>query len=147
LLTVCYGAKHNEQHENARGCSGVFPEAGEDRSGQAHRETVSGTSPRDREGRGRCAMGKSLKKSQFEEAVKTLRRQVMNCVIYARVSSREQEREGYSIPAQLKLLKQYAVSKNFEIAQEFVDIETAKVPGRKAFGEMVQFFRKNPSIR
>lgn len=26
-------------------------------------------------------------------------------VIYARVSSREQEREGFSIPAQLKLLK------------------------------------------
>jgi len=29
----------------------------------------------------------------------------MNTVIYARVSSKEQEQEGYSIPAQLKLLK------------------------------------------
>jgi DNA invertase Pin-like site-specific DNA recombinase len=28
----------------------------------------------------------------------------MKAVIYARVSSREQEREGHSIPAQLKLL-------------------------------------------
>jgi site-specific DNA recombinase len=27
-------------------------------------------------------------------------------VIYARVSSREQEKEGFSIPAQLKLLKE-----------------------------------------
>ena len=28
-----------------------------------------------------------------------------HAVIYARVSSKEQEREGFSIPAQLKLLK------------------------------------------
>ena len=28
-------------------------------------------------------------------------------VIYARVSSKEQEREGFSIPAQLDLLRQY----------------------------------------
>lgn len=32
----------------------------------------------------------------------------MKAVIYARVSSKEQEKEGYSIPAQLKLLKDYA---------------------------------------
>jgi DNA invertase Pin-like site-specific DNA recombinase len=29
----------------------------------------------------------------------------MKAVIYARVSSKDQEREGYSIPAQLKLLR------------------------------------------
>ena len=29
-------------------------------------------------------------------------------VFYARVSSKEQEREGFSIPAQLKLLREYA---------------------------------------
>ena len=31
-------------------------------------------------------------------------------VIYARVSSKEQEKEGFSIPAQLKLLKEYAAA-------------------------------------
>ena len=31
-------------------------------------------------------------------------------VVYARVSSKEQEREGFSIPAQLKLLKEYAAT-------------------------------------
>ena len=31
-----------------------------------------------------------------------------HAVIYARVSSKEQEKEGFSIPAQLKLLKEYA---------------------------------------
>ena len=30
-------------------------------------------------------------------------------VVYARVSSEEQEKEGFSIPAQIKLLKDYAV--------------------------------------
>jgi predicted site-specific integrase-resolvase len=31
-------------------------------------------------------------------------------VIYARVSSKEQEKEGFSIPAQMKLLKEYAAA-------------------------------------
>ena len=48
-------------------------------------------------------------------------------VIYARVSSKDQEREGYSIPAQLKLLREYARTHEFEIAHEFVDVETAKI--------------------
>ncbi len=50
----------------------------------------------------------------------------MNCVIYARVSSKEQEQEGYSIPAQLKLLKEYAHIKGLKIVKEFIDVETAK---------------------
>jgi len=29
-------------------------------------------------------------------------------VLHARVSSKDQEKEGYSIPAQLKLLREYA---------------------------------------
>ena len=64
-----------------------------------------------------------------------------SAVIYARVSSREQEQEGYSIPAQLKLLKQYAFKNGFKIEREFVDIETAKTTGRKSFGEMVDFLK------
>ena len=43
-------------------------------------------------------------------------------VIYARVSSKEQEKEGFSIPAQLKLLKEYAAAQGFAIAQEYVDV-------------------------
>ena len=68
-------------------------------------------------------------------------------VLYARVSSKDQEREGYSIPAQLKLLKDYAEKNEFHIAREFVDVETAKVTGRKQFGEMVRYFQENPSCR
>ena len=51
-------------------------------------------------------------------------------VIYARVSSKEQEKEGYSIPAQLKLLNSYAIEQGYRIVHEFIDVETAKKTGR-----------------
>ena len=63
-------------------------------------------------------------------------------VIYARVSSVEQEKEGYSIPAQLKLLRDYATGKGIEVVREFVDIETAKQAGRTEFGNMVGLLTK-----
>src|SRR5437588_7367873 len=68
-------------------------------------------------------------------------------VIYARVSSKEQEKEGFSIPAQLKLLKEYATGQGFVVAQEYVDGETAKQTGRAAFGEMVAYLKAHPSVR
>jgi site-specific DNA recombinase len=68
-------------------------------------------------------------------------------VIYARVSSKEQEKEGFSIPAQLKLLKEYAAAQRFAVAEEYVDVETAKQTGRAAFGEMVAYLKAHPSIR
>jgi site-specific DNA recombinase len=68
-------------------------------------------------------------------------------VIYARVSSKEQEKEGFSIPAQLKLLKEYASVNSFAVAQEYIDVETAKQTGRAAFGEMVAYLKAHPSVR
>jgi hypothetical protein len=47
-------------------------------------------------------------------------------VIYARVSSKEQQEGGFSIPAQLKLLRDYALTHGFSVAREFTDAETAK---------------------
>jgi DNA invertase Pin-like site-specific DNA recombinase len=67
-------------------------------------------------------------------------------VIYARVSSREQEREGYSIPAQLKLLNEYAIKHNLKITKEFTDNETAKKEGRTNFTEMIKFLKQNKNI-
>jgi DNA invertase Pin-like site-specific DNA recombinase len=66
-------------------------------------------------------------------------------VIYARVSSKGQEREGFSIPAQLKMLREYALKNR--VLREFVDVETAKTAGRKQVGEMVHFFEKTPLCR
>src|SRR6201984_3414894 len=68
-------------------------------------------------------------------------------VIYARVSSKEQEKEGFSIPAQLKLLKEYAAAQGFTVAEEYVDVETAKQSGRASFGAMVAYLRVRPSVR
>jgi site-specific DNA recombinase len=63
-------------------------------------------------------------------------------VIYARVSSKEQEKEGFSIPAQLKLLTNYAAGQGFTVVQKYVDVETAKQTGRSGFAEMVNHFKK-----
>ena len=72
---------------------------------------------------------------------------VRACVLYARVSSKEQEQEGYSIQAQLTLLREYATQEKLEILREFVDIETAKVAGRQSFNAMLAFLKKQPTCR
>jgi site-specific DNA recombinase len=64
-------------------------------------------------------------------------------VVYARVSSKEQEKEGFSIPAQLKLLRGYAADHRLTVIEEFVDVETAKRSGRPGFTAMVEFFKKH----
>lgn len=68
-------------------------------------------------------------------------------IIYARVSSREQEKEGFSIPAQLKLLNEYAQKHGIVVLQEFTDNETAKKSGRSNFNAMLEFFRKNKEVK
>src|ERR1700681_34875 len=68
-------------------------------------------------------------------------------VLYARVSSKDQEREGGSIPAQQKALRQYAREQRLSIAREFIDVETAKQAGRGGFGEMLAFLKAEPSCR
>jgi DNA invertase Pin-like site-specific DNA recombinase len=68
-------------------------------------------------------------------------------VPYVRVSSEEQEKEGYSIPAQLKLLREYARLHGYTIVREFIDVETAKKPGRMGFEEMIAFLKKSAGCR
>jgi len=70
----------------------------------------------------------------------------MKAVLYARVSSREQE-EGFSIAAQLKLIKEYAVKNKLKTMNEFIDIETAKQTGRSNFNSMIDFLRDNPEVK
>ncbi|ABF42963.1 Recombinase [Candidatus Koribacter versatilis Ellin345] len=70
----------------------------------------------------------------------------MDAVIYARVSSREQQQEGFSIQSQQRSCRAYATKNGFRITREFIDVESAKQSGRKHFGEMVDFLKrtKNP---
>jgi site-specific DNA recombinase len=69
-----------------------------------------------------------------------------SAVLYARVSSKEQE-QGYSIPAQQELLRRYANQMGMTTAQEFVDIESAKSMGRSGFTAMLEYLRRNRGCR
>jgi site-specific DNA recombinase len=66
---------------------------------------------------------------------------------YARVSSKEQDTEGYSIASQQKLLLGYATERRLVIEKEFIDIETAKASGRASFTEMVAYLKKHTGVR
>lgn len=68
-------------------------------------------------------------------------------IIYVRVSSKEQKQEGYSIPAQKKLLADYAKANDFQVVKEFEDDETAKSAGRTGFGQMIEYVRENNSVK
>jgi site-specific DNA recombinase len=64
--------------------------------------------------------------------------------IYCRVSSREQEESGYSLPAQEKLLTDYATENNFKPKKIYKISESASGKQlRKSFNEMMSFTRKN----
>ena len=71
---------------------------------------------------------------------------MIKAVIYARVSSREQEREGFSIPAQLELLRNYALNHNITVVREFEDAETAKKAGRTNYNEMLKFIKSSKDV-
>ena len=67
-------------------------------------------------------------------------------VSYARVSSVEQEKEGFSISAQQDLLRSYAEKNNIQIVKEFAEAETAKDVGRRKFKEMLQYLKNNKDV-
>ncbi len=65
-------------------------------------------------------------------------------VALARVSSREQEREGFSLEVQEEALKRYAEQHGGEIVRLFKIAETAsKAEERRAFRELIRFAKKN----
>lgn len=63
------------------------------------------------------------------------------CVVYARVSTVEQREEGYSLDAQMALLREYALKKGFKISGEFLDAESGAKAGRYEFGRLVESVR------
>src|SRR3989344_3723295 len=68
----------------------------------------------------------------------------IKAVLYCRVSSKEQEEAGYSLPSQEKLLKEYADRKGFVITKTFSIAESASgAKQRKVFDEMIKFAEKN----
>jgi len=71
------------------------------------------------------------------------RNEKMNVVIWARVSSREQ-REGYSIDAQLRATRERAQKNGWTIVREFLVAESAKRGAeRTVFNQMVDWVKAN----
>ncbi|MCX6717755.1 MAG: recombinase family protein, partial [Candidatus Taylorbacteria bacterium] len=65
-------------------------------------------------------------------------------VAYCRVSSKEQEETGYSLPSQEKLLTEYAKRKELEVIKVFAVAESASgAKQRKIFGEMMNYMENN----
>ncbi len=61
-------------------------------------------------------------------------------IIYARVSSKDQEETGYSLPSQEKLARDYALRKDFTVAKVFSIAESASgTKERKVFAEMLEY--------
>jgi len=66
-----------------------------------------------------------------------------SAVILARVSSKAQEDEGYSLDAQLKLLTVYCQNNDLSIVKTFRIAETAsKEQSRKVFQQMMEFLKQ-----
>lgn len=67
----------------------------------------------------------------------------MKAVLLCRVSSKEQEETGYSLPAQEKLLTSYGDNKGFKIAKIFSITESASgKKQREVFDNMIAFVKK-----
>lgn len=67
----------------------------------------------------------------------------MNAVLFCRVSSKEQEEMGYSLPSQQKLLSEYASRKGYQVAKVFLVSESASgKTERQEFNKMLTFVDK-----
>jgi DNA invertase Pin-like site-specific DNA recombinase len=71
----------------------------------------------------------------------------IQAVLRARVSSKEQEEEGFNLSAQIRPLREYAALNGITIIHDFVDVESSKTGGRAGFSEMVVFLKKHPGCR
>ncbi len=68
-------------------------------------------------------------------------------VTYVRVSTEEQAKQGYSIPAQHQILQDYAKGHDLEIVRAFEESQSAFKPGRIQFKEMLAFLKKNKDVK
>ncbi len=62
--------------------------------------------------------------------------------LYARKSTDVEDKQVLSIEAQLQELRDYAKQENLDIALEFVEKQSAKIPGRPIFDEMMKCIEK-----
>ena len=68
-------------------------------------------------------------------------------IIWARVSTKEQSEEGYSLDSQIKLLRDHASQNDIKVLKEFIVPESAS--GRQErihFQEMLEYLHEHPEI-
>lgn len=72
----------------------------------------------------------------------------MKAVYFARVSTREQAEEGYSLSAQEKLLRDYAEKQKFPIVKKFSVPESARgKQERKLFNTLLEYISKHNNVK
>jgi site-specific DNA recombinase len=72
----------------------------------------------------------------------------MKSVLWARVSTKEQAEEGYSLDAQVKLMKDYADRRDLVISRRFIVPESASgKQERKEFIQMLEYLKQHPEIK
>jgi len=68
-------------------------------------------------------------------------------VAYARVSTKDQERTGHTLPMQSKNMQEYADKKGLKIIKEFVVAESASKRDRIYYQQMWVFLGQHPEIK
>src|SRR4030043_2411770 len=63
--------------------------------------------------------------------------------LYARKSTDVEDKQVLSIEAQITELRAFAKQENLEIIEEFIEKQTAKIPGRPIFNEMLEQIEKS----
>jgi len=75
---------------------------------------------------------------------KTINQKPIKVVLFCRVSSKEQEETGYSLPTQEKFLREYAEKKCYQISKVFSVSESASAKSRrKVFKQMLEYVSKH----
>lgn len=67
-------------------------------------------------------------------------------VLYVRVSSREQQEEGYSVDAQVEHGLEYARRQGIEIVKSWAVAESAMTDDRKAFAELIDYMKAHADV-
>lgn len=67
----------------------------------------------------------------------------MKAIIFARVSTEEQKREGYSLPAQILKMREYCFRKNIQISKEYMIDESSTTDERRKFYAVIEEIKKS----
>ena len=77
-----------------------------------------------------------------------MKKMTNKAVIFARVSTKEQAEEGYSLSAQVRLLKDYSTKKGLNVVKVFSVPESASgKQERKLFNELLAYLNSHPDTK